>query len=1753
MNSFLPVWGFIAFSILGFRFLPKAETFILQDFESNFEIVSYPEEFLPGWAANEVRTGTSRVFQAPGEGLNGSHALGIQTISSFDAQIYIKTSTIGLKNNNISFFAKTRKNGNGNRPVRLSYRFIQEQTESSSEPIFIGEEGGFPNADTPFQEYSFSIPEGWMNLPAVTIQISVHYGEGNGSAARFFIDNFVTPRPHAAQKMEETESEIPFTLHQVRQEEVNALVLEFSHELAGLPEKYLLSPAYGTPSHMEINGKSLIAWFEDYLYPNRYSISLEGLSYKGNLDSILLTHDFELETPLPRGSLVINEFMADPNPKALPPPEPTFPTAANDEYIEVWNSTGKPIWLRGLTYNGSAIEEFTMESGEYILLTPFTRKDNFSTYAKVAGVSGFRALPNNSGHISIKGAFGEPIDSLSYDLSWYNDTQKAQGGWSLERINPYLVCSDATNWTASTSAKGGTPGVINSVYTDELDDRPFDVLSVLPLSEQRLELTFSKPLPMALNVDQIGELNGNPLLLDSLVKDQLWARINTPMVEGNTYRLELFDFSDCNGQMLSSSFTAFVYDTQAPTIQFISGLDEHGFLVHFNKNLADTSYALQQFSITQNEIVNFHLEKDSVIFFRVKESMVNNKGYTFTALNISDQIGNIADSLYYNWVWEDHLDTVFWVNPTVLGVKFGSQVSLETAKDPQHYWLDKDMGHPEKVSWIEESGIFHLFFGRQFPANTPMTLRVQGISHAEMGLIQTLSKIVTWDTRAISVTSFSPDQPGKIYLSFNKPLDAKWAALTSHYQVDQGVGEPEKVEMISSEIISLHFSELWENGQDYRLSIRQLKDLFGQSMSRTINVDFVWDTLPPVIGWVHILSPHRINVYLNKGILEPEEVLVNGRDVGFAGAGQLFSLESVTPWAQGLLDIRISGAKDERGNPLSPLVYEADNTTVALGEVKIWGEREVQLFFTQHLPEDQVYKPDQFSVNGIKPLSVKRGESGFDFHLGLIDPLQRNEWIRFTYSSAEKDAEILNPQISIDHLYEDAILDLWAESSKSIQVLQEVPVDIELPWLGDFTFIDRELLIHPIVNQSDPTRLQLIMEGPLPVAEVLTLQIPPRIAMDGKWLAGSTRTVVWDPSPPNLVEVEVISTNEFMLFFDKPLSPIFSVVPQFYTLEGQFPVEVIPGENLDQVLLVFEQIFEPTEQLILEITGVEDQHGNSMEPTVFHVKFEPPKYPGFRDLVINEIMTAPRPNQELPNVEYIEIYNPSSETLYLGGMKIANSRSYSHLPRKHLLPHSYLILCPLSQVHAFKDYGEVVGLSPWPTLLNAGDEVSLLSAKGEIIDRLEYSSESFGGSEFAQGGYSLELVNPYYACTDADNIQVSRSLARGTPGKVNSVYDPNQMPALPLLLKVESTEKNRLILHFSKPVFNVSNALVEISPYFEIESIVQDSVHSSIIRVNLKKEIEKNQVYTIKAKQFMDCTGNALDPSSTLAHLIIPGTPEKGDLVINEVLFNPKVGTPKFVELYNAADKYINLKHWKLANVTNAQVSNQKAIFTEDRIISPGSFLVLTPDPDQLISVYPHGNRDFMSPLVLPSYPIGSGSVVLLDPEEEIVERFDYHENMHHGFLREVRGVSLERYSPKAPVDDPHNWHSASSSSGYATPGLKNSSVYRENPLEKGLQISPEVFIPDAAGEKPFTTISYLLEDPGYLATLRIYGVTGRLVRELCHNALWGQEGFYTWDGTDAKGVRVSSGYYILWAELHHPNGQVHQLKKTVVVASKLR
>src|SRR5690606_38109784 len=157
----------------------------------------------------------------------------------------------------------------------------------------------------------------------------------------------------------------------------------------------------------------------------------------------------------------------------------------------------------------------------------------------------------------------------------------------------------------------------------------------------------------------------------------------------------------------------------------------------------------------------------------------------------------------------------------------------------------------------------------------------------------------------------------------------------------------------------------------------------------------------------------------------------------------------------------------------------------------------------------------------------------------------------------------------------------------------------------------------------------------------------------------------------------------------------------------------------------------------------------------------------------------------------------------------------------------------------------------------------------------------------------------------------------------------------------EFTSSKSLLLTFSKPIladFDKSNFVFE--PSLDIDSIANTS--SKQIALHFSEEVTPNIIYSLDIKDLIDCSGNSFLQSESL-QLVLPVQAKIGDVLINELLFNAKTGSPKFVELINVTDNYLEVKYWKLANLDDAgEVDQVRQLSESSIIIPPLGFLAIT-------------------------------------------------------------------------------------------------------------------------------------------------------------------------------------------------------------------
>ncbi len=655
-------------------------------------------------------------------------------------------------------------------------------------------------------------------------------------------------------------------------------------------------------------------------------------------------------------------------------------------------------------------------------------------------------------------------------------------------------------------------------------------------------------------------------------------------------------------------------------------------------------------------------------------------------------------------------------------------------------------------------------------------------------------------------------------------------------------------------------------------------------------------------------------------------------------------------------------------------------------------------------------------------------------------------------------------------------------------------------------------------------------------------------------------SVSQDNTPPSISSVQAIDNQSVRVDFSETVDNISAMLVVNYAVVGLGnPISVQAGANASQVILQYPaNSFASSQNQTLNVQNVQDIVGNIMPLQSVNFVYYLTFIPQYKELVFTEIMVDTRGNgtplNPLPDAEYVEIYNPTNKIFNLKNIQFSDESTTKILPEILLFPNEYAIICDITQVPNFQSFGKVIGVSSFPVLTNAGERIALKNANNVLITFVEYSDNWYQNATKADGGWSLEKLDVKNICKEEGNWIASNATRGGTPAQANSVSQTLTDLTAPRLRRAEAFDNTSILLTFDENIEkqNLGNVQFTISPNLNIQSLnFVTEFNLSQIKILLNDNILPNQKYTITVQNIRDCSQNLIQGNNT-ADFGLAVIGEKGDIVLNEILFNPPTSGSDFVEIFNTSDKYINLKNWRIANFENGILANQKQLSALDLSISPKGYAVFTPNTIFLESQYPLGKKEFYYPLDLPSYNDDVGIVVLISPNAEIAEQFSYSEKYHFPLLDKVEGVSLERIAQNLPADDRNSWQSGASVVGYATPAYRNSQN-TNTVQENGLVANPQVFTPDSDGNADFTLLELLPEiQSGVLQYLAIYDRTGREIKCLATNFTLGtQTANFVWDGTNNQQARVDSGNYLAIAKIFGLNGTEKVYKTVLVLANR--
>ncbi len=665
-------------------------------------------------------------------------------------------------------------------------------------------------------------------------------------------------------------------------------------------------------------------------------------------------------------------------------------------------------------------------------------------------------------------------------------------------------------------------------------------------------------------------------------------------------------------------------------------------------------------------------------------------------------------------------------------------------------------------------------------------------------------------------------------------------------------------------------------------------------------------------------------------------------------------------------------------------------------------------------------------------------------------------------------------------------------------------------------------------------------------------------------LANAALSTVPDIVPPRLSQVLTESATSLLLSFSEGLDK--------NTVQNKASYKITPNRNIAtavqlpnnpaQVRLTLAEPLQLATIYALNIVGNLSDCSGNLAPATDTLYFGLAEAAAQYDVVINEIMAKPSPSVGLPTVEWLELVNRSSKIIDLATLRIQDLSGLPvTMPSFLIIPGKTIALTALANVASLRasTSGTVIGTGLSSSLLNDdGDAITLSNLNGDVIDRVAYEPSWHTTPGKDAGGWSLERINYNLPCLGAENWQSCPVLPGGTPGLPNASFQNTTDAVTPHLLWAFPESDNTVLLTFGEGMKKSTMENVASYQFFPSLSIAaaQQQPNTAQVRLILSDPLEDDVLYTLTVRPpLSDCSGNSAVETDTVI-VGKPQRPDPQDIIINEIMFNPATGDPRYVEFYNNSGKIVDWRKCYIANYLGAVSTKQ---ITQQRIAIPGQYHVFTSNAPNVRSHFANIIQRNVMQNDIPTmadkegdirlYWIENGDTVLLDA-------LRYSDSWHNALysVGDRDGVALERIRFEQATNDPANWTSASSiiTGAPGTPTLPNSQrLGSSNPAENLISLNPARLSPDDDGYEDFLDIRYTLPKVGYAASMRIFDSDGNQLKYLVRQELLGTQGALRWDGDTENGAKARPGIHVLFMEIFGPDGEVMTLKKVFVVVGK--
>ncbi len=636
-----------------------------------------------------------------------------------------------------------------------------------------------------------------------------------------------------------------------------------------------------------------------------------------------------------------------------------------------------------------------------------------------------------------------------------------------------------------------------------------------------------------------------------------------------------------------------------------------------------------------------------------------------------------------------------------------------------------------------------------------------------------------------------------------------------------------------------------------------------------------------------------------------------------------------------------------------------------------------------------------------------------------------------------------------------------------------------------------------------------------------------------------------DIVPPKIDSIQVINNREIAIFYNEEMdtNTIKTVANYFINGFGNPVSAVIDVLNPRVVYLRFASPFLSNTNYILTASNVTDIAGNKIVTN--NNNFRTYYFAQLSDIVITEIMTNPMPLHGLPNAQYIELKNRTSEKILLNKWKVKGKT----IKNGFISANNTVVVCASTDTTALKSFGNTIGIDDWSTL-NTADAIEVFSESDILIDSITFNKSWYKDAIKENGGYSLELYENNVSGDCAKELLWSASQATigGTPNSANRFITTFNTHARAILVNPSTIDIDFEGNMDKTEVSKIAN--YTLTNGASVQSVQILDVEIKKIRLQLNTSLQPNVIYHLFINNMIGCVG-AIQQKDTF-EFAITDIPVEGDLIINEILYRTNTGGEQFVELYNKTSKLFKLKDIIVAQADVISGNELQIMNLADTkgYIFPNTYIVFSKNKNTVMAQYSNTVIENCVDVNLPTFDNTEDIIVLKNARNEIIDKLHYNDNWHYALLETTNGVSLEKSGPDFPTQVQRYWHSAAKEVGFATPGFLNSEDNYK--LEDGVHVVPEIFSPDGDGVDDETKITYSFNEDGNVVNVYLYNSEGQLINKLIENLTIQKSGAFVWDGLTSKGYKTAIGIHFLVFERTTPQGKKVTYRLRCGVAAKL-